>query len=55
MNFIFHPSAEKELEQAAAYYEKCQIGLGHEFLEEIYSTIQRILNFPNLQFLYPHL
>ncbi|MCK5851768.1 type II toxin-antitoxin system RelE/ParE family toxin [bacterium] len=47
MNFIFHPSAKKELEQAVAYYEKCQIGLGHEFLEEIYSTVQRILNFPN--------
>jgi len=47
MNFIFHPSAKKELEQTVAYYEKCQIGLGYEFLEEIYSTVQRILNFPN--------
>ena len=46
MNFIFHPEAKRELEQAIAYYEDCQDGLGTEFLEEVYSTIQRILTYP---------
>ena len=47
MNFIFHPDAKEEFKQAIAYYEDCQAGLGSEFLEEVYSTIQRILKFPN--------
>jgi hypothetical protein len=47
MNLIFHPDAIKELEQATTYYENCQDGLGAEFLDEVYSTIQRILAFPN--------
>lgn len=46
MNYIFHPDATKELAQAIAYYEDCQEELGTEFLEEVYSTIQRILTFP---------
>jgi hypothetical protein len=29
-----------------AYYEDCRIGLGLEFLEEVYVSIQRILAFP---------
>ena len=47
MNYIFHPDAKKELAHAIAYYEDCREGLGSEFLEEVYSTIQRILTFPN--------
>lgn len=46
MNYIFHPDAKKEFVQAIDYYEDCQEGLGIEFLEEVYSTIQRILSFP---------
>ena len=46
MNYIFHPDAKNELSQAISYYEECQKGLGTEFLEEVYSTIQRILTFP---------
>ncbi len=46
MNLIFHPEAKRELEQAISYYEDCQEGLGTEFLEEVYSTIQRILAYP---------
>ena len=46
MNYIFHPDAKKELAQAVVYYENCQKGLGSEFLEEVYSTIQRVLTFP---------
>jgi plasmid stabilization system protein ParE len=46
MNYSFHPSAKAELNEAVTYYEACRIGLGTEFLEEIYSTIQRITQFP---------
>lgn len=46
MNYIFHPDAKKEFVQAIDYYEDCQAGRGIEFLEEVYSTIQRILSFP---------
>ena len=46
MNFIFHPEAKQELAHGVAYYESCQAGLGSEFLEEVYSTIQRIIEFP---------
>ena len=47
MNFSFHPSAVKELASSVDYYESLHPGLGLEFTEEIYSTIQRILEFPN--------
>jgi hypothetical protein len=46
MIFSFHPEAEIELNTAIDYYEKCKIGLGLEFTNEVYTTIQRILNFP---------
>jgi plasmid stabilization system protein ParE len=46
MNYIFHPEARIELEHAIDYYEDCQEELGSEFLEEVYSTVQRILTFP---------
>ncbi len=46
MNYIFHPEAKKELANAIDYYEDCQESLGIEFLEEVYSTIQRIISFP---------
>jgi hypothetical protein len=40
MNYSFHPEAKTELLQAVEYYENCSIGLGLEFSEEIYSSIQ---------------
>ncbi len=46
MNFSFHPEAENELNASIDYYEECKNGLGLEFANEVYSTIQRILNFP---------
>ena len=46
MNFSFHPEAEIELNASIDYYEECKIGLGLEFANEVYSTIQRILDFP---------
>ncbi len=46
MNYFFHPSAKIELNEAALYYENCHPGLGMEFLEEVYSAVQRIVEFP---------
>ncbi len=46
MRYFFHPSAEIELNEAADYYEHCKTELGSEFVKEIYSTIQRIIRFP---------
>ncbi len=46
MNFNFHPLAVKELADSIDYYEDSYLGLGLEFSKEIFSTIQRILQFP---------
>lgn len=37
---------KRELFEAINYYDECQEGLGFEFAREIYSTIQRIIHFP---------
>ena len=47
MIYSFHHDAELELNQAIDYYEECQAGLGLEFADEVYKTVQRILVFPN--------
>ena len=47
MKFSFHPDAEKEFFDAIDYYEECRANLGLEFADEVYSTIQRIIQFPN--------
>jgi hypothetical protein len=47
MKYSFHPEVEIELNNSIDYYEECKIGLGLEFANEIYNTIQRILDFPN--------
>ncbi len=46
MNYFFHPEAKKELLDAVDYYESCSEGLGLEFSNDIYATIQRIINYP---------
>ena len=46
MKFSFHPLAVEELADSIDYYEDSFPGLGLEFSKEIYSTIQRILQFP---------
>lgn len=46
MKYSFHPDAEQELMDAMDYYEICIPGLGLEFADEIYSTIQRVICFP---------
>ena len=47
MKYSFHPDAEIEFNISIDYYEECQINLGSEFANEVYVTIQRILDFPN--------
>ncbi len=49
-NFIFHPIADTEIQQAAYYYERQRKNLGEEFIEEIYQYIEKIIDNP---FLYP--
>ena len=46
MKFYFHPEAAAEFDKAVEYYEKCMIGLGLEFAEEVYATIARISEYP---------
>lgn len=46
MKFTFHPEARTELNHSVDYYEGRQARLGLEFLGEVYSTIQRIIEFP---------
>lgn len=46
MKLAFHPEAERELDEAVSYYEDCRVGLGEEFMQEIYATIERMLAYP---------
>jgi len=46
MNYFFHPEAKKEFLDAVDYYESCSEGLGLEFANDVYATIQRILHYP---------
>jgi plasmid stabilization system protein ParE len=46
MNYSFHPSARAELDEAVSYYEDCRAGLGLQFAKEVYSTVHRIMQFP---------
>jgi hypothetical protein len=47
MRFYFHPEAEKEFNYAIDYYEEIESGLGYEFAIEVYSAIQRAVEFPH--------
>jgi len=46
MSFSFHPEAEDEFNNAIDYYEDIEPGLGYDFALEVYSTIQRSIEFP---------
>jgi hypothetical protein len=45
MLFIFHPEAETEFLETIEYYELCRNGLGYEFSIEIYSAIQKVIDY----------
>jgi len=46
MTFSFHPEAELEFLEAINYYEERERGLGYDFAIEVFTTIQRIVNYP---------
>ena len=47
MKYSFHPKAKEELLEAIDYYDSCSTGLGLEFANDVYSTVQRIIQFPH--------
>jgi toxin ParE1/3/4 len=46
MTFHFHPEADEEFFEAAAYYEDCDPGLGIDFSREVYAAIQNASDYP---------
>ena len=46
MKYSFHPEARIEFLEAINYFEDCRYGLGVEFSQEVFSSIQRIIHFP---------
>lgn len=46
MTYEYHPHAQRELDDAADYYDSIDLALGDDFLEEIDGCISRILMFP---------
>jgi len=48
MRYEFHPKAEQEFIEAAAYYERNVAGLGERFGSEVRYTIERLLEYPEL-------
>lgn len=50
MRYEFHPEAEQEFIEAAAYYERNVTGLGERFGSEVRYAIERLLEYPELGF-----
>jgi plasmid stabilization system protein ParE len=48
MKYKFHPEAENELNLSIDYYEECQVGLGYDFAQIIYSAIEGIADYPDM-------
>ena len=48
MRYEFHPEAEQEFVEAAAYYERNVTGLGERFGSEVRYAIERLLGYPEL-------
>ena len=48
MRYEFHPEAEQEFIEAAAYYERNVTGLGERFGNEVRYAIERLLEYPDL-------
>ena len=45
---VFHPSAQEEVEEAAARYEGQRAGLGQEFRSEFEAALGRVVQNPQL-------
>ena len=48
MTYEFHPEAEQEFVEAAAYYEQNVTGLGQRFGSEVRHALERLLEYPEL-------
>lgn len=48
MTFEFHPGAEVELIEAAAYYERHVLGLGERFQSEIRRIVDLLVSQPQI-------
>lgn len=46
MKFTFHPDAVSEIIHATEYYQEKAKDLGLEFLDEVFNTVLRIMEFP---------
>lgn len=46
MKYFFHESAEAEFDNAISYYESCRQGLGLDFAEEVFASIELIIQYP---------
>ena len=46
MRVSFNALAERELNEAAAYYERAQAGLGADFISEVERVVQAAAEFP---------
>ncbi|MBO3457236.1 type II toxin-antitoxin system RelE/ParE family toxin [Aetokthonos hydrillicola Thurmond2011] len=46
MAYEFHPDAERELEDATAFYDSISLELGNGFITEVELTINRIEQYP---------
>jgi len=44
--FVLDPLAEEDLTEAANYYESQVSGLGEDFLDEVFTLIDRLVSFP---------
>ncbi len=47
MTFDFHPEAEVEFIEAAAFYDKVEPSLGDEFSLEALAARRNVLSYPN--------
>jgi len=48
MKFYSRPDAQAEFDKAVEYYEQFKRGLGLDFAEEVYATISRIIQYPEV-------
>jgi plasmid stabilization system protein ParE len=47
MSRSIHPEAEREFAAAADFYDAREEGLGQRFSDEVFATIDRIIEFPD--------
>lgn len=54
MSHSIHPEAEAEFEAAIKFYNGRENGLGDDLYDEVFATIDRIVEFPNSWPRYTH-